>query len=356
MTRLSLALLPILIASVAPGALAAAADKAAPVTFEVSAVPEKTEFMLGEPGYVLFKVVDKSDRDRRIMVGGDYRNRLGRPDSFKVEVIGSDFMKVPQPDAGARMGGIMHSEKLPAKGEYTFRLFLPHWATFEKPGKYTMIIRRKLELVPDNKVDAFRQQADVVEVATATTITIVPQDKAKLGKIIAELGEQMVDRKSDKAERAEQMMAAIQDERVIPWYVKLAEMPHSSPRLAACTPLGRFNNDMALAALQRLTKTTGADIRASATTLQLAESSADGVRHSAIHAIANSPHPKAIPLLWTCANDRNYAVRLTILHKASELKTAEARAIIEKMTMDENKDVRDEAQRYQKKLASEDAK
>jgi hypothetical protein len=345
-----------LVVAVAPGAVIAFADKAAPVTFEVSAAPEKPEFMLGEPGYVLFKVVDISDRDRRIMVGGDYRNRLGRPDSFKVEVIGPDFAKVPQPDAGAGMGGIMHAGKLPAKGEYVFRLFLPHWATFEKPGKYTMTIRRKLELVPDNKMDAFQQKAEVVEVATATTITIVPQDAAKLGKIIAELGEQMVDRKSDKAERAEQMMAAIRDERVIPYYVKLAEMPHFSPRLAACASLGRFNNDKAFAALQRLTKTTGAEIRESATTLQLAESSANAVRHSAIHAIAESPHPKAIALLWTFANDRYYGVRLTILHKAAELKTTEARALIEKMTLDENKDVRDEAQRYREELAIEDAK
>ena len=44
--------------------------------------------MLGEPGYVLFKVTNQSDRNLRIMVGGDYRNRLGRPDSFKIEVVG----------------------------------------------------------------------------------------------------------------------------------------------------------------------------------------------------------------------------------------------------------------------------
>ena len=190
--------------------------------------------------------------------------------------------------------------------------------------------------------------------ASAATITIVAKDTAKLGKIIAELGEQMTNRNSDKYERAQQMMAAIHDERVIPYYVALAAMPHFSPRLTSCRALGRFNNDKAFDALQRLMKTTGVEIRDSATTLELAESSANGVRHSAIHAIADSPHPKAIPLLWNYANDRYYGVRMTILHKAAELKTPEAQAIILKMTSDENKMVRDEAVRYQKKLAMED--
>ena len=46
------------------------------------------------------------------------------------------------------MGGITSAQKLPAKGVYVFRLFLPDWATFEKPGRYALTIRRKLEPNP----------------------------------------------------------------------------------------------------------------------------------------------------------------------------------------------------------------
>jgi hypothetical protein len=306
--------------------------------------------MLGEPGYLLFKVANPSDQDLQIIVGGDYRNALGRPDSFKVEVVGADGQKVPQPDAKFNMGGIVGPQKVPAKGEFVFRVFLPHWAAFEKPGRYTVTIRRKLQ----HSLDA--KESDGIDTTATTTITVVPADAAKLGTLIASLGVTLLDRNSDEAERAQQMLTAIHDERVVPYFVALAEKPHSSPRFAACRPLGRYNNDQAFEALKKLTKTTGTDIRASATTLELAESSADGVRHAAANAVSGSPHPQAIPSLWTLANDRYYGVRITVLHKAAELKTPEARAIIQKMTADENETVRNEAIRYQKLLAGGESK
>jgi HEAT repeat protein len=252
------------------------------------------------------------------------------------------------------MGGIISTQKLPAKGEYVFRLFLPDWATFEKPGRYTVIVRRRLELTPAG-ADALAK-ADTFDATAVTTITVVPTDRAELGKIIARLGAKMLDRRSDEAEQAQKMLAAIHDERVIPHFAALAEIPHFSPRMAACAPLGRYKNDAALEALKKLARTTGADIRASATTLELAESSADGVRHAVVHAIGGSPHPKAIPLLWTFADDRYYGVRLTVLHKAAELKTPEARAIIRKMTTDANETVCKEAMRYLEQLPKGDGR
>jgi RNA polymerase sigma factor (sigma-70 family) len=325
--------------------------------WHVTAVPDKSEILMGEPTYVAFKVANGSDRNLRVMVGGDYRNRLGRPESFKVEVVGADGKKVPQPDAGFGMGGIMSAQKLPAKGEIGLRLFLPDWAVFEKPGRYTMTIRRKLTFVADDGTDPFARKPDAIAVMARATITVVPADPARLGKIIVSLGDKMLDRgNSDEAEPAQKMLAAIHDERVVPYFAALAEKPHSSPRFAACAPLGRYRTDPAFEALKKLAATTGADIRASATTLELAESSADGVRHSAAAAIADSPHPKALPFLWTLADDRYYGVRLTVLHKAAETRTPEARSVIQKMTSDANETVRDEALRYLKKLVQEQAR
>jgi RNA polymerase sigma factor (sigma-70 family) len=318
---------------------------------DAAAVPDKAEIMLGEPSYLSFKVANHSDRNLRILVGGDYRNRLGRPNSFKVEVVGADGKKVPQPDSGFDMGGITGAQKLPARGEYLFRLFLPHWATFEKPGRYTFTIRRKLELFPDDESDPFRSKAEVIDVTATATVTVVATDPVKLGKLITELGSKMFDRttveQADQADEAQRILAAIEDERVIPYFAELAQKPHFASRLAACAPLGRFKNDEALEALKKLAGTT-AEIRDSATTLEIAESSADNVRQAAVHAIAGSPHPKAMALLWTFADDRYYGVRLTVLHRAAELNTPEARAVIEKMTSDSNEAVRKEAIRYLK--------
>jgi RNA polymerase sigma factor (sigma-70 family) len=322
------------------------------VKLDATAAADKPEVMLGEPTYVSFKVANRTGRDLRVMVGGDYRNRLGRPESFKVEVVGAGDKKVPQPNAGPGMGGITSAQKLPARGAYTFRLFLPDWATFERPGRYTLTIRRRLEIVPDDGADPFRRKAEAIDVSAIATITVVPTDPAKMGKVIARLGDRMLDRKnSDRAEQAQKMLAATNDVRVVPYFVALASMPHFSPRLAACGPLGRYQTDEALEALKKLARTTGAEIRASATTLELAETSADGVRHGAAHALAGSPHPKAVPFLWTMADDRYYGVRLTVLHKAAELKTPEALGILLKMSCDPNETVRNEAIRYLKKRA-----
>jgi hypothetical protein len=312
---------------------------------EVVAAPESAEFMLGEPGFVGFKVCNPSKQPLGLAVGGDYRNRLGRPDSFKVEVVGPDGKAVPQPDAGSSMGGMCWSEKLPAEGSHTFRLFVPHWATFEKPGTYTVTIRRKLtvEAVGVGKVGE-------AEAVAKTTVKIVPADAVKMGRMIDQLGKLMLDRSSDRAEEAEKMLAAVHDDRVVPYFAALAKKPHFSPRFAAARSLGKYKSDEAFEALKQLAKTTGTEIRASATTMELAESSAAGVRHAAVHAIGDSPHPKAVATLWTFAADPSYAVRVTVLHKAAEVKSAEARTIITKMTADANETVRNEAKRYQKLL------
>lgn len=68
-------------------------------------------------------------------VGGDYRNRLGRPQAFTVDIVGMDGKKIPQPDAGPTMGGLVSTVEIAAKREYVFRLFLPDWAMFQTPGR-----------------------------------------------------------------------------------------------------------------------------------------------------------------------------------------------------------------------------
>ena len=187
--------------------------------------------------------------------------------------------------------------------------------------------------------------------------TIVPRDDAKMGKLIASLGAKIRALKPNHSDdKAEQMLAAMHDERIIPYWIVLAEKPHFSPRITACRALGHYKTDEAFAALKKLLKTTADEVRGSATTPEGDEGCAKAVRHWAIDGIGASPHPKALPLYWTFANDPYYGVRLWVLQKAAEVKTPEARAIIQKMTSDENETVRNEAVRYQKLLAKDEKK
>ena len=101
---------------------------------EVTLVPDKSEIMLGEPIYLSFVVKNKSNYNLNVLVGGDYRNSLGRPESFSIKTIGEGGKNVLQPKIQFSLGGIVAPNKLPSKGSYTFRLFLPNWAEFEDMG------------------------------------------------------------------------------------------------------------------------------------------------------------------------------------------------------------------------------
>jgi hypothetical protein len=259
----------------------------------------------------------------------------------------ADGNAVPQPDSLFDMGGISSVQAVPARGEYVARLFLPHWAEFSKPGRYTITIRRPLQPQDEQGADGVRVTPKPVEVMAVTRVTILPADRAGLGKLIDGWGRAMLDPKSPDAEKARQVMLAVDDERAVPYFVRLAAVAHQSPKSTACEPLGRSRSDEALAALKRLAATTAEDVRGGSTTPELAASSADNVRHSAVAALARSPHPDAIGLVWGHASDPYYGVRLTVLHRAFELKTPEARAVIRRMTGDANRTVADEARRYE---------
>ena len=318
---------------------------------KVTAAPEQAVMMLGEPIDVTFTIANPTDQNWRVLVGGNDRNRLGRPNSFQVDVVGPDGKAVPQPDSGMDMGGITSSKPLTANGEYTFRLFLPHWATFAKTGDYTIVIRRKLQIVPDDNNHAFGPNANELDLTATTKIKVVAADAGQFGVLIAKLGKLSVDRESPERERATQMLRAIRDPRTVPYYITLSKQPHHEPRMTACQGLADYGTDEAFEALNAMTKTTSADLRGSATTVKLEESSAAGVRQSAVYAIGKNPHKDALATLWTFAGDADYAIRITVLHKAAEIETAEATAIIETMTEDANATVRDEAKRYRSERA-----
>src|SRR5437773_3650778 len=131
---------------------------------EVSLVIDKPKIILGEPVYLSFIVQNESDQDLQVL--GDYLNSLGRPETFNVTVTKDDGKRVPQPDAGMSFGGLIGPPKLPAKGNYVFRLFLPHWAAFEEVGNYVIVAKRTLKLrkYSPSRWDFNEPTTDVLEV------------------------------------------------------------------------------------------------------------------------------------------------------------------------------------------------
>ena len=335
-------------------------------------VPDKTIIMLGEPVYVSFIVDNHSDQDLQMLVGGDYRNGLGRPESFTVTVQKQDNRHVPQPDAGPGMGGLLASEEIPAGGNYAFRLFLPHWATFQEVGSYTVAASRMLCLRKDtSELWNLMEMGTQVQTEASTKIRVVPLDEVKLGNIIDRLGGAMfsvtineceVEGLDDEMSREyiskyinvpdENVRALdyIQDERVIPYFIKAFETNSGHKKSIALSALSKFNSESAFAVLQKGFETKTEDLD-HVVHGEFIVQETESIHLTAACALAKSPHPGAISYLLSKQRHPNEAVRMTVLHVLGRMKPEEAISILQKMTQDESERVSVEAKRYLKQLS-----
>ncbi len=318
---------------------------------EVSLRFDKPEFMLGEPAWFTFEVRNLSDVDLEVMVGGDYRNEVGRPDSFKIKFVGADGKPVPQPTVQMHMGGFTGPQKLAAKGSYDFRLFAPHWATFSEPGIYSVTCARKLDI--GRSGESFKSSGNriiseptvPVDAQAKGEVRVVATDLKKFGELIESLGRKIFDGKWDEQEAAMKTLTSLNDERVVPILNKAAASGYTVRMTPALWALGNFKTDEAFEGLKRAMGLTGKDIW-NATRLEVAAQSAQGMRHSAAASLARCKHPEAIPFLLTFWNDDSEAVRITILHVLGKMDTVESLALLQEMSHDKSERVSNEAKRY----------
>lgn len=102
----------------------------------ISIKPQKEVVLFGETTYIILTIENRSNVTLFFPDGGDYRNNLGRPDSYSVSVKCLDSKTVIQPEVTFSMGGLIGSQTIPAGGVYKTKLWLPHWAAIDRPGKY----------------------------------------------------------------------------------------------------------------------------------------------------------------------------------------------------------------------------
>ena len=304
-------------------------------------VPDKTIIMLGEPVHVSFIVENHSHQDVQVLVGGDYRNGLGRPESFTVTVQGEGSRHVPQPDAGLGMGGVSGPVPITAGGNYAFRLLLPHWATFQEVGNYTMVAKRILNLGKHTS-DLYDIRTKTTDVPTeaSTKFRVVPLAEVRMGDIINRLGSAMFRKYSNESEEATDALDYIQDERVIPYFVRASETNRYGLKFNSLHALSKFDSESAFVALRNGLETEGEDIN---------------IYLSAAGALAMSPYPDAIPYLLSKREHPCEGVRMTILHALGEMKPDEAIPILQEMTHDKSESVSAEAKRYLELLSKKNS-
>jgi hypothetical protein len=288
--------------------------------FEVNLILGKSEFMLGEPVYMDFEVKNLSDEDLGIVEGGDYRNLFGRPESFSVRVIDANGALVPKPDARFNMGGLSGFFKIPAMNKRITRLYLPHWATFEKTGSYTIFCEKNLIVRRYEKDNSAFYHSTGTPVKVSAKIKVVHPNAQKMGEIIDTLGGKMV----AGDETAKKLLPFVEDRRVIKYFAETIRKD-----VWVMRALAKFNDDEALEAI-----------------LSRKDDAEDEVRRNVSVALSLSVHPQATGHLLAMRHDRFFPIRLDVVHFLGKTKTEEATRILKEMTQDENDWVRNESKRY----------
>ncbi len=172
-------------------------------------------------------------------------------------------------------------------------------------------------------------------------------------EVIAALGERLLGPPTDETESAGRMLSYIQDERVILHFIKAIETRGYEQKSTALRALAKFKDEAAFAALKRGFETKGQDIGWT-TTPEVANQLAENIRITAAAALAQSPHPGAVPFLLSKRHDACQGVRMTVLHLVGKMKAREAIPILRDMTQDESQLVREEAQRYLRLFSSQE--
>lgn len=321
-------------------------EKVDPGKVRVSLTPKVTTVMLKAPTSFSFTIHNDSHRDLLVRLGGDNRNALGRPNSFKIVVTDSGGKPVAQPDAGGDFGGRSWMHKIPALARHDVQLYLPHWVTFESAGKYSISVKQTLKVIygpvegalPDDQLTA-------IDVKATGQIEVTPYDAKKLRKLIDKLGVELLKPNSDVSEAAMRDLSNIHDKRVIPYFIKGIETKRYSIQFGSLRALGRYDGEKAFAALKRGMQLSADDVE-NVTRRKVANQLAINLRHVSAVALSSAAHPDAIPFLLTRRTDPSEAVRITILHVLGKMEPAKALPLLREMANDHAERVSNEAKRY----------
>ena len=292
--------------------------------FEVNLVPEKTEIMLGEPIYLNFEVKNLSEVSLGMVEGGDYRNKLGRPESFSIAVHDERGNVVEKLNAGMTMGGVMFFREIPVKEKRVTKLFLPHWAALNKTGNFSILCQKNLivrRYEKDNRASIYGQEGEPVKVGSK--IKVVPLSNRKMSQVIEIWGNEIfnTERNGSRSYEAVKALSYIKDKRIIKPLIKAVEKEFASD--AALRALAEFNDESAFNAI-----------------VSQINGKTNSIRSSAANALSVSKHPKAFDFLLTMKGDEDKFVRLAVLQSLGRIGTpASLKILREMLAEDRNKEL-----------------
>ena len=294
-------------------------------SIEATFTPDKSTFVQGAPVFTTFRVATICDKPLWVLDGGDYRNRLGRANSFAVTAVGGDGRSIAPIDSGPQFGGIIAPHAIQRDKPFEKRLLIAHWVDFPHPGQFALAVEKMLEI--GESMTPHSQGKARVPVSASAHIRVEPASPTKLGIAIDSLGAELFSEGDRAPNEALAALAMVHDVRVVPYLVRFV-LGRPNPRKSnAVWPLSQFTTDEALAGI----------VHALAV---------EGLRLTAAQVLGESAHPKAWDALWALRSNQDENVRLTVLHALAKRNFADELSRLSLFENDASAIVRGEAKRY----------
>ncbi len=272
---------------------------------------EKPTFMLNEPIELSWNIANGNNVDVSVMLD----ENMGDPtEVWAVSAAGDVIMDKEQ--LVVMHSGPIYFERLLPKKSFSYKIFLPDKFAISKPGRYTINVVRNLSVqrIEPAKDERSRRwfgestswESVSVPVSASVTIDVVPTDPVALGKQINELVRVIQGRdktkKYDDAEKALQVLCAIDDERAVPCLVGEIREDNYSFAYHSLGALSKFKSDAALKGIKKAFKFSDHNLLL-----------------SAAYAMAAGKHPNAVAELLENQNHSNYSVRLIVVQSADKM-------------------------------------
>jgi hypothetical protein len=292
---------------------------------QATITPDQPTWAVGQPVYLTFKLTSNCDRKLAVLDGGDYQNKYGRAESYKITAKDAQGQALHVLDSGRPMGGYVSAWPLSRDKPFQKRLLIIHWIDFQTPGTYTLTVKKVLQV--GDQMTSRSEGKKELPVLVSTSIEVKASTPELTKSVIDVLGKQMFEADKDKAYEAEQALKMMHDERIVPLFAKLLTSNDSVMSMEALWGLRTYSNDQALSALQKA--------------LTIKE-----LRLAAAQTLAKNKHPKAWDTIWALHSDPDKYIRLAVLHALAKRNQPTTKARLQAFTNDKSPMISNEAKRY----------
>lgn len=296
---------------------------------------EKAQIMIGEPIYLIYEAKPIDDEIFSTPVGGDYRNKYGRPDSYTVKATRSDGL-IAKHENVIGFGGLSGSQLVTSDKPLTTRLFLPHWVEFEKPGKYFITVSKSLSVKRHSAVKGVDNPSKNISTSVGIELEVLAKDSSLISKLIDDWGIILLDKLHPKNKDATLMLDNFKDAQTKKYFIRALESFTPDE-----TDFFSFEGKQLIHALAYFDD----DIVMDAFADKIASKNGD-IRYAIAASLTRSSHPRSFSILIALQDDENNSVRLRVAQKFSKIKTEEVMSLMEKYLNDKYLYVRQIAQEY----------